>query len=73
MRRSDLFLPASREHRGEWTGATRLLVRAGLIREFGSGLWDLTPAGQRVRRKIDARVHDAMRSVGAQEVSLPGL
>ncbi len=73
MRRSDLFLPASREHRGEWTGATRLLVRAGLIREFGSGLWGLTPAGQRVRAKIEARVHDAMRSVGAQEVSLPGL
>jgi prolyl-tRNA synthetase len=73
MRRSELFLPASREHRGEWTGATRLLVRAGLIREFGSGLWGLTPAGQRVRRKIESRIHDGMHSVDAQAVSLPGL
>ncbi|GAB7093370.1 proline--tRNA ligase [Halolamina litorea] len=73
MRRSDLFLPASRERRGEWVGATRLLVRAGLIREFGSGLWGLTPAGQRVKTKIEARVHDAMRSVGAQAASLPNL
>jgi len=73
MRRSDLFLPASREHRGEWTGATRLLVRAGLIREFGSGLWGLTPAGERVRTKLERRIHDTMRAVGAQEVSLPNL
>jgi len=73
MRRSDLFLPASREHRGEWSGATRLLVRAGVIREFGSGLWGFTPAGERVRTKLERRIHDAMRAVGAQEVSLPNL
>jgi len=73
MRRSDLFLPTSREHRGDGTAATELLVRAGLIREFGSGLWALTPAGERVREKVVDRIRTGMDSVGGQEVSLPGL
>ncbi|WP_435115448.1 aminoacyl--tRNA ligase-related protein [Halolamina sp. C58] len=73
MRRSDLFLPASRERRGEGTAATERLVRAGLIREFGSGLWGLTPAGKRVREKVVDRIRTGMDAVGGQEVSLPGL
>jgi prolyl-tRNA synthetase len=73
MRRSDLFLPASREVRGEGTDVTKLLRRAGLIREFGSGLWGFTPAGERVRRKVEDRIRTGMDDVGAQEVRLPGL
>jgi len=73
MRRSDLFLPASRERRGEGTEATELLVRAGLIREFGSGRWGLTPAGQRVREKVIDRIRAGMQAVGGQEVTLPSL
>jgi prolyl-tRNA synthetase len=73
MRRSDLFCPTSRETRGDGTRARKLLLRAGLIREFGSGLWALTPAGQRVREKLLAKLHEEMASVGAQRVHLPGL
>jgi prolyl-tRNA synthetase len=73
MRRSELFLPASRERRGEGTAATEFLVRAGLIREFGSGLWGLTPAGTRVQEKVTRRIRAGMRSVAGQEVALPGL
>ena len=73
MRRTDLFLPSSRERQGEGTAATTLLRRAGLIRGFGSGLWALTPAGRRVQTKIIDRVHEGMRTVGAQEMTLPGL
>ena len=73
MRRSDLFLPASREDRGSGTDATKLLVRAGLIREFGSGRWGFTPAGLRVREKIADRVRAGMDAIGGQAVHLPGL
>lgn len=73
MRRSDLFLPASRERRGQGTEAAELLVRAGLIREFGSGLWGLTPAGKRVQENVVRRIRTGMHSVGGQEVTLPGL
>jgi prolyl-tRNA synthetase len=73
MRRSDLFLPATREPRGAHEGTTGLLVRAGLVREFGSGLWGLTPAGRRVREKVVGRLRAAVRAAGGQEVDLPGL
>lgn len=73
VRRSDLFLPATREDRGAGTDATKLLVRAGLIREFGSGRWGFTPAGLRVREKIADRVRASMDAVGGQAVHLPGL
>ena len=73
MRRSDLFLPATRETPGAGSAAAKLLVRAGLIRGFGSGLWAVTPAGQRVRQKLIDRVTAAMDSIGGQRVRLPGL
>ncbi|MFB6069265.1 MAG: aminoacyl--tRNA ligase-related protein [Halobacterium sp.] len=73
MRRSELFLPASRETPGAGTDATKRLVRAGLIRGFGSGLWGFTPVGQRVRGKLVDSVTAAMDGVGGQRVHLPGL
>lgn len=73
VRRSDLFLPASRETRGAGAETTKLLERAGLVRGFGSGLWGLTPAGQRVREKVIGRIRAGMDRVGAQAVHLPGL
>lgn len=73
MRRSELFLPTSKETTGSGTDATKLLVRAGLIRAFGSGLWGFTPVGQRVRRKLIRRVRTEMNAIGGQAVSLPAL
>ncbi|MFC3477622.1 aminoacyl--tRNA ligase-related protein [Halobacterium litoreum] len=73
MRRSEAFLPATRETPGAGTDAAKLLARAGLVRAFGSGLWGFTPAGQRVREKLTDRVTAAMDDIGGQRVSLPGL
>jgi prolyl-tRNA synthetase len=73
VRRSDIFLPSSRESRGDGTETARLAERAGLVRGFGSGLYGFTPVGERVRRALVARVRQAMDAVGGQEVSLPAL
>lgn len=73
MQRSELFLPSSKEITGSGTDATKLLVRAGLIRTFGTGLWGFTPVGQRVRRKLIRRVRAGMETIGGQAVSLPAL
>ncbi|MEF8859109.1 MAG: aminoacyl--tRNA ligase-related protein [Halolamina sp.] len=73
MRRSDLFLPASRQRRGEGTEATELLVRAGLVGKFDSGLWALTPTGERIQENVIQHIQAEMGSVGGQEVTLPGL
>ncbi|WP_232703110.1 aminoacyl--tRNA ligase-related protein [Halobacterium wangiae] len=73
MRRSEAFLPTSRETVGAGSDAAKLLVRAGLVRPFGSGLWGVSPAGQRVREKLIARIRAGMDAIGGQAVSLPGL
>lgn len=73
MRRSEVFLPTSRDARIRGTDATKLLTRAGLVRDFGSGLWGFTPAGERIRRKVVARLRHGMAGVGAQAVALPAL
>jgi prolyl-tRNA synthetase len=51
----------------------KLMVRAGLIRQLGSGLWSYLPAGLRVIRKIEAIIREEMDAIGAHEVQLPVL
>ena len=72
MRRSEAFLPTTREEHGSGK-AIGLALRAGLVRRFGAGLYGFTPAGLRVRRKITRLIRAEMNAIGAQEVSLPQL
>ena len=73
MRRSELFLPSRRDAAAGGSATTNLLVRSGLVADYGSGLWGFTPAGQRIRRKVTGRLRAAMDAVGGQEVRLPVL
>ncbi len=49
----------------------RLLVRAGMVRQMGSGLWTWLPAGLRVHRKVEAILREEMDRAGAQEMVMP--
>src|SRR5439155_18034873 len=49
----------------------KLLVRAGLVRQLGAGLWTWLPAGWRVHEKIVEIVREEMNAIGAQEVLMP--
>jgi prolyl-tRNA synthetase len=51
----------------------RLLVRAGLIRQVGSGLWTWMPAGWRVHQKIVQIIREEMDAIGSQELLMPVL
>lgn len=73
MLRSELFCPATRAQRRDGTDTTRLLVQAGYVRDFGNGLWGLTPIGERVRSKLVARIDAAFRAADGQRVRLPSL
>jgi prolyl-tRNA synthetase len=73
MRRSEAFLATSRESTDADRFAVRTAERAGLIRRFGSGLYGFAPVGERVRRKLVARVEREMERIGGQAVSLPQL
>jgi len=51
----------------------RLMVRAGLIRQLGTGSWTWLPAGLRSVRKAEAIIREEMDGIGCQELLLPVL
>src|SRR5438105_10962927 len=49
----------------------KLMLRAGLLRRLGSGLYTWMPLGVRVLRKVEAIVREEMNRAGALEVQMP--
>jgi prolyl-tRNA synthetase len=49
----------------------KLMVRAGLIRQVGAGLWSYLPAGWRVERKVEGILREEMEAIGCQEMLMP--
>ncbi len=72
MRMSRLFFRTLRDAPAEADTANyRLLLRGGFIQQVGAGLFDLSPLGLRVKRKIEAVLREELDALGAQEVSFP--
>jgi prolyl-tRNA synthetase len=73
-RLSELLLPTEREPPADAEALShKLMVRAGLIRQVGAGLWTWMPAGWRVHRKIEQIVREELDAIGAQEMLMPVL
>src|ERR671911_902199 len=51
----------------------KLLVRAGMIRQVGAGLYSWLPAGWRVHQKAVQIVREEMNAIGGQELLMPVL
>ncbi len=51
----------------------RLMLRAGLIRKIGAGIYTWLPLGLRVLRKVEAIVREEMNRAGALEVLMPAV
>ncbi len=51
----------------------RLMVRAGLIRQMGAGIWSWLPAGWRVHRKVERIIRAEMDAIGGAEMLMPVL
>jgi prolyl-tRNA synthetase len=51
----------------------QLMLRAGLIKRLGSGLYSWMPLGLRVLRKVEAIVREEMNKAGALEVLMPAV
>ncbi len=74
QRQSTLFLPTLREDPADAEAVShKLLVRAGLIRQVGAGLWTYLPAGWRVHEQVVQVVREEMDAIGGQEMSMPVL
>lgn len=71
---SQAFIPTLKDAPADAEAVShKLMVRAGLIRQVGAGLWTYLPAGQRVLRKVEAIVREEMEEIGAQEMLMPVL
>jgi prolyl-tRNA synthetase len=72
MRTSRYFIGTIKEAPAEAELAShKLMLRAGLIRRLGSGLYSWMPLGLRVLRKVEAVVRQEMNRAGALEVQMP--
>lgn len=53
--------------------SSNLLVRAGMIKKIGSGIYAFLPMGLRVFRKIENIVREEMNNIDSQELVMPSL
>jgi prolyl-tRNA synthetase len=71
-RLSQTFLPTLKDPPADAEAVShKLMVRAGLIRQLGAGLWSYLPAGWRSIRKIEAILREEMEAIGCQEMLMP--
>jgi prolyl-tRNA synthetase len=71
-RLSRYFLPTTREDPADAEAAShRLLVRAGLARQVGAGLWTWLPAGWRAHRKVEQIIREELDKIGSAEMLMP--
>ncbi|MDQ3934450.1 MAG: proline--tRNA ligase [Actinomycetota bacterium] len=71
-RLSSYFLPTVKEAPADAEAASHvLMVRAGLTRQLGAGLWTFLPAGWRSHRRVEQIVREELDAIGAQELLMP--
>jgi prolyl-tRNA synthetase len=74
MRISRFFLSTSKEAPAEAELVShKLMLRAGLIKRLGSGLYTWMPLGLRVLRKVEAIVREEMERAGGIELLMPAV
>ena len=74
MRVSQFFLSTSKEAPSEAELVShQLMLRAGLIKRLGSGLYTWMPLGLRALRKVEAVVREEMNRAGAIELLMPAV
>ncbi len=73
-RLSSYLLPTEKQAPGDAEALShKLLVRAGMVRQLGAGLWTFLPAGWRVHRRIEQIIREEMDAIGGQELLMPVL
>ena len=74
MRASQFFISTTKEAPSEAELVShKLMLRAGLIKRLGSGLYTWMPLGLRVLRRVEAVVREEMNRAGAIELLMPAV
>ncbi len=73
-RLSEYLLPTEKEAPADAEAIShKLMVRAGLVRQLGAGMWTWLPAGWRVHQRVVAIIREEMDAIGTQELLMPVL
>jgi prolyl-tRNA synthetase len=73
-RLSGYFLPTERDPPADAEAIShKLMVRAGLIRQVGAGLWSWLPAGWRLHQNVVQIIREELDAIGAHELLMPVL
>jgi len=73
-RLSHTLLPTERDPPADAEALShRLMVRAGLVRQIGAGLWSWMPAGWRVHQRAVGIIRSELDRIGGQEMLMPVL
>ena len=74
MRWSQYFIPTLREDPADAEVVShKLLLRAGVVRQLGAGIYSYLPLGQRIALKVIQILREEMDAIGGQEFFLPAL
>ncbi|MEO7939480.1 MAG: proline--tRNA ligase [Burkholderiaceae bacterium] len=72
MKASRFFISTLKEAPADAEVAShQLMMRAGMIKKLGAGIYTYMPMGLRVIRKVEAIVREEMNRAGAVELSMP--
>ena len=73
-RLSEYLLPTEKQPPADAEAIShKLMVRAGLIRQMGAGMWTWLPAGWRVHQRAVQIIREEMNAIGGQEMLMPVL
>ena len=67
------FFTMRENSKDEETISGNLLVRSGMVKKAGSGIYYFLPMGLRVAKKIENIVREEMNNAGAQELVMPSI
>src|SRR4051794_41810644 len=73
-RQSQLVLPTEKQAPADAEALShKLMVRAGLVRQVGAGLWSWLPAGWRVHQNIVQIVREEIDAIGGEGKLMAGV
>ena len=67
------FFTQKEDVKDEESVSANLLVRAGMIKKVGSGIYTFLPMGLRVLKKIEAVVREEMNAISSNELVMPSI
>lgn len=71
--KTNFFFTIREDSKEEESTSGNLLVRSGMVKKIGTGVYAYLPLGYRVLQKVEQIIREEMNRTGAQELVMPSL